>query len=73
MGRSDGYPISSDVITRENFENNFTKTEKIFRNVNKKLVVNIDLIVTKPLIGSQKLKPTSDKKIEITGLRYIYK
>ncbi len=33
----------------------------------------IDLIVTRLLIGSQKLKPTSDKKIGITVLLYIYK
>ncbi len=33
----------------------------------------IDFIVIKPLIASQKLKPTSDKKIGITGLPYIYK
>ncbi len=34
---------------------------------------HIDLIVTKPLIDSQKLKLTSDKKIGIMGLLYIYK
>ncbi len=31
----------------------------------------IYLVVTRPLRGSQKLKPTSDKKIGITGLIYI--
>ncbi len=33
----------------------------------------MDFMVTRPLIGSQKLKPTSDEKIGITGLLYIYK
>ncbi len=33
----------------------------------------IDLTVTTLLIGGQKLKPKSDKKIGITGLLYIYK
>ncbi len=32
----------------------------------------IDLTLTRPLIGSQKSKSTSDKKIGITGLLYIY-
>ncbi len=36
-------------------------------------LTSIDLIVTRPLIGSQKLKPTSDKKVGMTGLLYIYK
>ncbi len=30
-------------------------------------------MVTRPLIGSQKLKPTTDKKIGIMGFLYIYK
>ncbi len=33
----------------------------------------IALIVTRPLMGSQKLKSTSDKKIGTTGLVYIKK
>ncbi len=37
------------------------------------LDASIDLIVTRPLIGSQKLKPMADKKIGIMGLLYIYK
>ncbi len=45
-----------------------------FGNGSQKWNKNIDLIVTRPLIGVKSWsQPTSDKRIGITGLLYIYK
>ncbi len=63
--------IPDSLIETDGFHYNFLSARlvHIFIIWSKMLhlcIEAIDLIVTRPLIGSQKLRPTSDKKIGIT-------